>query len=98
MRGTTELLRKTMPLVLLYLLALGLGTVGIAAEPSLTLISAVQDIRISPDSRSHQGEYRNPEYGYAFTIPSGLRAYSDPPPAPHHGVAIPLDPVRQSYI
>ncbi len=54
---------------------------------------------IGPNHVPHQGTYRNAEYGYSFIVPKGLIAYSDPAPAPQHGVAIPLNASSQkSYV
>jgi hypothetical protein len=36
------------------------------------------------------GDYRNHSYGYAVTIPGGLRGFKSKPPAPVHGIFIPL--------
>src|SRR5262249_24836407 len=37
-----------------------------------------------------RGLYRNHKYGYAVLIPKGMRAIADDPPAPQHGIAIPV--------
>jgi len=36
------------------------------------------------------GDYQNHNYGYALTIPGGLRGFKPKPPAPVHGIFIPL--------
>ena len=36
------------------------------------------------------GDYQNHNYGYAVTIPEGLRGFKSKPPAPVHGIFIPL--------
>jgi hypothetical protein len=45
-----------------------------------------------------QGSYRNSEYGYSIEIPAELKGSADPPPAPQHGVRIPLTDSGQSFL
>lgn len=40
--------------------------------------------------RTFVGRYVNSNYGYSFLVPDALKGLSDSPPAPQHGVLIPL--------
>ena len=44
------------------------------------------------------GDYQNHNYGYAVTIPGGLRGFKPKPPAPVHGIFIPLSEGQDAKI
>jgi hypothetical protein len=50
------------------------------------------------DALTFEGKYRNYTYGYSLTIPDGLVAYGEIPPAPHHGFGIVLSWQPRSYV
>jgi hypothetical protein len=51
-----------------------------------------------PAMRHFSGDYRNPNYGFAVTIPKGLTGHDAPAPAPHHGFGVVLSWEPRVYI
>jgi len=52
----------------------------------------------APENRHFVGEYRNPNYGFAVTIPKGFTGHDAPDPAPHHGFGVVLSWEPRVYI
>jgi hypothetical protein len=49
------------------------------------------------DMSSFVGEYSNPNYLFAVTIPAGLVGHSSPPPSPQHGFGVVLSWEPRAY-
>jgi hypothetical protein len=67
----------------LFLVAISCAPPLLAAEDQYAVVS---------------GRYENRQYAYAVLIPAGLRGYKPKPPAPVHGIFIPLTEGQEARI